>query len=55
MLYGIFPSMLLGAWVSYMYLKHRRKPLPKLIEAAAMVEDSIVLKDVYRFKDIYEV
>jgi hypothetical protein len=54
-LYGIFPAVLLGAAVSWAYMKARRAPLAKLVAGQAAGEANVVLKDVYRFKDVYEV
>lgn len=54
-LYGIFPAMLLGAFISYCYVRYRSRPVAKFIEAAAQAESNLVLKDVYHFKDVFEV
>jgi hypothetical protein len=54
-LYGIFPAVLLGAALSWAYMKRRRAPMAKLVAGHAAGEASVVLKDVYRFKDVYEV
>jgi hypothetical protein len=54
-LYGIFPAVLLGAALSWAYMKRRRAPLAKLVAGHAAGQASLVLKDVYRFKDVYEV
>lgn len=54
-LYGIFPAVLLGAALSWAYMRRRRAPLAKLVAGQAAGESNVVLKDVYRFKDVYEV
>eukprot|EP00883_Tetradesmus_obliquus_P002715 jgi/Sobl393_1/12921/SZX78204.1 len=53
-LYGIFPAVLLGAGLSWAYMRRRRAPLAKLVAGQAAGESNVVLKDVYRFKDVYE-
>jgi hypothetical protein len=54
-LYGIFPAVLLGAGLSWAYMRRRRAPLAKLVAAQAAGEASLALREVYRFKDVYEV
>jgi pyruvate-formate lyase-activating enzyme len=54
-LYGIFPAVLLGAALSWAYMRRRRAPLAKLVAGQAAGEADVVLKDVHRFKDVYEV
>lgn len=54
-LYGIFPAVLLGMAVCYAYMRHMRRPISKLRAAYATGEANVVLKDVYRFKDEFEV
>ncbi|KAF8055488.1 tmcC [Scenedesmus sp. PABB004] len=53
-LYGIFPAVLVGAAVSWAYVAWRRMPTPRLAAAAAAGEAGLVLRDVYRFKDVWE-
>jgi hypothetical protein len=54
-LYGVFPAVLLGAGLSWAYMRWRCAPLAKLVAGQAAGETNVVLKDVYRFKDVYEV
>lgn len=55
MLYGIFPAVLLGGALSWAYMRTCRAPLAKLVAGQAAGEANVVLKDVHRFRDVYEV
>eukprot|EP00775_Hariotina_reticulata_P009112 gene9112-9281_t len=52
-LYGVFPVVILGAVCSFQYVRFCRRPL-KTLQAAFEEDSSIILKDVYKFKDAYQ-
>jgi len=54
-LYGIFPVVLIGAFCSFQYVRFCRRPLRILQEAFEMEDNSIVLKDVFKFRNAYQV
>jgi hypothetical protein len=55
LLYGIFPVVIAGGVVSWQYGRFRKKPLESLRQAYQGGDIDIVLKDVYRFKNVFEV
>lgn len=54
-LYGIFPLSLSGGFASYCYMKYRSRRITKFVAGNAQSKDTLVLKNVHRFKNVAEV